>query len=167
MIRRPIKYVIMFISLVLIQVLVLNQVQFSGFVNPYIYILFVMLLPLNAPLYTVLILGFLMGFTIDIFSNSLGVHSAATTLIAFMRPGVIRAISNREEDRSDYPGLKQNSFRWFLYYTTIMVFIHHLALFYLDFFSFSDFFGTLYRVILSSVFSIFIIVLSQFLIFRE
>ena len=167
MIRGPIKYVIMFISLVLIQVLVLNQVQFSGFVNPYIYILFVMLLPLNAPLYAVLILGFLMGFTIDIFSNSLGIHSAAITLIAFVRSGVISAISNREEDRSDYPGLKQNGFLWFLYYTIIMVFIHHFAFFYLEVFTFSDFFGTLYRVFLSSVFSIFIIVLSQFLIFRE
>jgi len=167
MIRGPIKYVIMFISLVLIQVLVLNQVQFSGFVNPYIYILFVMLLPVSTPRYALLILAFLIGFTIDIFSNSLGIHSAATTLIAFVRPGVIRAISNREEDRSDYPGLKQNGFRWFLYYTIIMVFIHHFALFYLEIFSFSDFFGTLYRVFLSSVFSIFIIVLSQFLIFRE
>jgi rod shape-determining protein MreD len=167
MIRGPIKYVIMFISLVLIQVLVLNQVQFSGFVNPYIYILFVMLLPLNAQKYTILILGFLMGFTIDIFSNSLGIHAAATTLIAFVRPAVIRTISDREEDRSEYPGLKQNSFRWFMYYTVIMVFIHHLAFFYLDVFSFADFWGTLYRVFLSSVFSIFIIVLSQYLIFRK
>ena len=167
MIRGPIKYVIMFIALVLIQVLVLNQVQFSGFVNPYIYILFVMLLPLNSPKYAVLILGFLIGFTIDIFSNSMGIHSAATTLIAFVRPGVIRSISNREEDRSEYPGLKQNSFLWFLYYTIIMVLIHHLVFFFIEVFSFSDFFGTLYRVFLSSVFSIFVIVLSQFLIFRE
>jgi len=167
MIRGPIKYVIMFIGLVLIQVIVLNQVQFSGFVNPYIYILFVMLLPLSTPRYALLILGFLMGFTIDIFSNSMGIHSAATTLIAFIRPGIISAISNREEDRSDFPGLRQNGFSWFLYYTIIMVFIHHFVLFYLEVFSFSDFFGTLYRVFLSSVFSIFIIVLSQFLIFRE
>jgi rod shape-determining protein MreD len=157
----------MFVSLVLIQVLVLNQVQFSGFVNPYIYILFVMLLPLNSPKYAVLILGFLIGFTVDIFSNSLGIHAAATTLIAFVRPAIIRAISNREEDRSEYPGLKQNSFRWFLYYTIIMVFIHHLAFFFLEVFAFSDLLQTLYRVFLSSVFSIFVIVLSQFLIFRE
>lgn len=167
MIRGPIKYVVMFVTLVLIQVLVLNQVQFSGFVNPYIYILFVMLLPLHSPKYAVLLLGFLMGFTIDIFSNSMGVHSAATTLIAFVRPAVIRSISNREEDRSEYLGLKQNSFWWFLYYTVIMVFIHHLAFFFIEVFSFSDFFGTLYRVFLSSFFSIFVIVLSQFLIFRE
>ncbi len=167
MIREAIKYVIMFISLVLIQVLVLNHVQFSGFVNPCIYILFVMLLPINIPRYALLILGFLVGFTVDVFSNSLGINAAASTLIAFVRPVIISGISTREEERSDYPGMKQNSFRWFLYYTIIMVFIHHLAFFYLEVFTFNDFLGTFSRVLLSSVFSIFVIVLSQFLIFRE
>ena len=116
MIRTLIKYAVMFVSLVLIQVLVLNQVQLGGFINPYIYILFVILLPLNSPRYAVLILGFLIGLTIDVFSNSLGIHAAATVFIAYLRPLVIRSISNREEDRSEYPGLHQSKFRWFLSY---------------------------------------------------
>lgn len=157
----------MFIVLVLVQVLLLNQVQFSGYINPYIYILFVLLLPLNSPRYVVLLLAFLIGLTVDVFSNSLGIHAASTVFIAYLRPFVIRAISNREEDRSDYPGLYQNKFVWFLYYTSIMVVFHHLLLFYLEVFSISNFFATLYRVILSSLFSIFIIILSQFLIFRK
>lgn len=157
----------MFISLVLIQVLILNQVQFSGFVNPYIYVLFILLLPLSTPRYLVLILAFILGLTIDIFSNSLGVHAAASVFIAYLRPLVIRFISNREEDRNDYPGLMQNKFAWFLSYVSILVFLHHLVLFYVDVFSFSNFAGTFYRVILSSVFSIFVIVLSQFLVFRD
>ena len=165
--RLLIKYGIMYIVLVLIQVLILNQVQFSGYINPYIYILFVLLLPLNSPKYAVLLLAFLMGLTIDIFSNSLGMHAAALVLVAFIRSSVISAISNREDDRSDYPGLRQNGFSWFLYYTIIMVFVHHLALFFIEAFTFTDFFRTLNRVLFSSVFSVFIIVLSQFLIFRE
>jgi len=167
MIRILIKYVIMYVSLVLIQVLILNQVQFSGFVNPYMYILFILLLPLKTPKYAVLILAFLLGVTIDIFSNTLGIHAAATVFIAFMRPLIIRIISGREEDRSDYPGLKQNKFRWFLYYTGLMVVIHHSMLFYLEIFTFSNFLSTLFRILLSSLFSIFVIVLSQYLIFRE
>ena len=157
----------MFIVLVLIQVMFLNQVQFSGFVNPYIYLLFVMLLPLNSPRYLVLFSAFFIGLTIDIFTNTLGIHAASTVLIAFIRPIVVRSISNREEDRAEYPSLAQNKFSWFLYYTSIMVVIHHFFLFYLEVFTVQHFFGTLYRVILSSVFSIFIIVLSQFLIFRK
>ncbi|MCD6354353.1 MAG: rod shape-determining protein MreD [Prolixibacteraceae bacterium] len=165
--QQIIKYFVMFVTLILIQVLVLNQVQFSGYVNPYLYILFILLLPLNTPRYSVLLLAFVLGLSIDIFSNSLGIHSAATVLIAFIRPFVIRSISNREEDRSDYPGLRQNGFRWFLYYTAIMVIVHHTFLFYVEVFTFVNFWTTLSRVLLSSLFSIFVIVLSQYLIFRE
>lgn len=167
MIRIISKYAVMFISLVLIQVLIFNQVQFSGFFNPYIYVLFVILLPLSAPRYLILISAFLLGLVIDIFSNSLGVHSAATVFVAYIRPLVIRLISNREDDRSDYPGLNQNKLSWFINYVFIMVFLHHAILFYLEVYTFANFFNTLYRVILSSLFSIIVIVLSQFLVFRD
>lgn len=162
-----IKYFIMFVTLVLVQVLILNQVQLGGFVNPYIYILFVMLLPLSLPRYLVMIFGFLLGLTIDVFINSLGIHAAATVFIAYLRPVVIRSISNREEDRSEYPGLHQNKFNWFLLYTAIMVVLHHIVLFYIEVFTFSAFFETLYHVFLSSLFTVFLIVLSQFIIFRR
>src|SRR5680860_380656 len=148
MIRGFIKYAIMFVSLVLIQVLILNHVQFSGFINPYAYVLFVLLLPLNSPRYVLLILGFLIGLTIDVFSNSLGVHAAATVFIAYIRPMVIGLISNREEDKNNYPGLAQNKFGWFVYYVSVMVFMHHIVLFYLEVFTFSNFFETLYRTFL-------------------
>ncbi len=165
--RLGIKYFLMFIVLVAVQVLFLNQIQFSGYINPYIYILFIMLLPVNAPRYAVLLLAFFMGLVVDIFSNSLGIHSFASVFIAYLRPGIIRVITNREEELSDYPGLAQTGLTWFLSYTAIMVFIHHTVLFYIEVFTFENFFSTLYRVLLSSVFSIFVIVLSQFIIFRE
>jgi hypothetical protein len=157
----------MFISLVLIQVLFLNQIQLGGFVNPYIYVLFVLLLPLSSPKYAVLLLAFLIGFTIDIFMNSLGIHTAATVFIAWLRPVIVRSISSRDEDKSDYPGLHQNKLSWFLPYVGIMVFIHHFILFYIETFTFKGFLETFYHVLLSSLFSVFIIVLSQFLIFRK
>ena len=157
----------MFISLILVQVLILNQIQLNGFVNPYVYILFILLLPLSTPRYILLILSFLIGLIVDVFLNSLGVHAAASVLIAYLRPYIVRAISNREDDRSDYPGLSQNTFGWFALYVAVMVFFHHILLFYLEVFSFSHFFITLGRAVISSLFSIFIIVLSQFLVFRN
>ena len=167
MIRVLIKYAVMFVSLVLMQVLIFSQVQLSGFFNPYIYILFIILLPLSTPRYAVLILGFLLGLVIDVFSNSLGIHSAASVFIAYLRPLVIRIISNREDDKNDYPGLHQNKLSWFISYVSIMVLLHHFVLFYLEVYTFANFFNTLLRVILSSLFSIIVIVLSQFLIFRD
>jgi len=157
----------MFIGLILIQVLILNHIQFSGYVNPYIYLLFVLLLPLSTPRYMVLLLAFLIGLTVDIFSNSLGIHSFATVFAAFLRPYIIRLITNREEDKSDYPGLKQNKFQWFVSYVSIMVLIHHLVLFYVEVFTFTNFLLTLMRTFFSSLFSIFVIVLSQYIIFRD
>ena len=167
MIRILLKYTVMFVSLVLVQVLIFNQVQFGGFFNPYVYILFVILLPLSTPRYLVLILAFALGFIIDVFSNSLGVHSAATVFIAYLRPLIIRVISNREDDKSDYPGLHQNKLIWFVSYVVFMVLLHHLLLFYLEVYTFANFLNTLFSVILSSVFSIIVIVLSQFLVFRN
>jgi hypothetical protein len=165
--RGLIKYGFMFVILVLVQVLIFNQVQLFGYINPFIYILFIMLLPLSTPRYILLLFGFILGLTIDVFSNSLGIHAAATVFIAYVRPFVIRSISNREEDRNDYPGIKQNSFSWFVYYTVIIVFIHHLIIFFLEYFTFTHFLSTFIRVVLSSFFSVFTIVLSQFLMFRE
>lgn len=167
MIRILSKYVVMFISLVLVQVLIFNQVQFSGFFNPYVYVLFIILLPLSTPRYAVLILAFLLGLTIDIFSNSLGIHSAATVFAAYIRPLIIRIISNREDDKSDFPGLNQNKLTWFINYVLLMVLLHHTLLFYLEVYTFANFLNTLYRVILSSIFSIIMIVLSQFLVFKD
>ena len=129
MTNKLIKYTVMFLVAVLVQVLFLNQVQFSGYINPYFYIVFVLLLPLSTPRYLLLLLGFLIGLTIDIFSDSLGIHAAATVLIAYIRPFVIRVISTREEDRNDFPGLLQNKFGWFFSYVTILVLAHHFVLF--------------------------------------
>ncbi len=167
MTRGLIKYGVMFLVLIIIQVLVLNQVLLTGYINPAIYLLFILLLPLSTPKYLLLICGFLTGLTIDIFSDSLGIHAAATVFVSFIRPSVISAISTREEDRNNYPGLKQNKFSWFFYYTSIIVVVHHFILFYLEYFTFSHFLPTLLKVILNSFFSIFIIILSQFLIFRK
>lgn len=162
-----IKYFLMFVILVAVQVLLLNQIQFSGYMNPYIYVLFIMLLPLNAPRYAILLLSFFIGLSIDVFSNTLGMHSFASVFIAYLRPAVIRLTTNRQEDMSDYPGLAQTGILWFISYTAIMVVIHHFMLFYIEVFTMKNFFITFLRAILSSVFSIFVIVLSQFIVFRD
>jgi cell shape-determining protein MreD len=126
-----------------------------------------MLLPLSAPRYVVLLSAFLLGISIDVFSNTLGVHAFASVFIAYLRPVFIGAITNREEDMSDYAGIKQNGFFWFVYYASMMVVTHHLVLFYLEVFTFQNFWSTLLRVILSSISSVFVIVLSQFIVFKD
>lgn len=157
----------MFAVAVLIQVLILNQVQISGYLNPWFYVLFIILLPVSTPRYAVLLLSFLLGLIIDIFSDSLGLHMASSVLLGYFRSPVTGMLSARELEQSDYPGLKQTGFRWFLLYAAILITIHHFFLFYLEVFTFAGFFRTMIRALLSVGFSLFVIVLSQFLIFRD
>ena len=162
------KYLVIFIVLVLVQVLILNNIQFSGFVNPYIYILFILLLPFTIPGYMLLGLSFILGITIDIFNNTPGVHAGATVLLGFLRPAIADLISSREMiEKGNSPTMNQLGFASYLKYTVIAVFIHHLFLFYAEAFSFSGFFHTLLRCILSSAFSIVLILASQFILFKN
>lgn len=167
MVQVLIKYILLFVTAVIVQVLLLNQVQLSGYLNPYFYVIFILLLPVSTPRYLLLLLSFLLGLIIDIFSDTLGLHAAATVFLAYFRTPVMGMLTARESEQSDFPGLKQTGFRWFLLYTLILVFIHHFVLFYLEVFSFSGFFRTFLRIIISTMFSVFIIVLSQFLVFRD
>jgi len=157
-----------FIILVLFQVLVLNNIQFSGFVNPFMYVLFILLLPFETPRWVLLVSGLLLGLSVDIFSNTLGLHASATLFMAFLRPYVLRVISPRDGyETGTYPRVFYYGITWFLNYAIILVFAHHLFLFYLEVFRLSEFFRTLLRVILSSSFSILFIVLSQYIVFRK
>ncbi len=162
------KYVGSWVLLVLVQVLLLNHVQISGFVNPYIYILFILSLPFSTPKYLLLILGFLLGLNIDIFSNTLGIHAAATTFVAFIRPFVISLISSRDVlELNQEPSISELGFSWVFRYTVILVLAHHIFLFYIEVFTFHGFLYTLLRVILSSIFTIILITISNFLTLKR
>ena len=162
------KYAVMFVVLVLVQVLILNNIQFSGLINPYVYILFVLLLPFTIPGYLLLGISFILGISVDIFSNTPGIHAGATVLLGFVRPALARLISSREIiEKGNTPGMSQLGFASFLKYTVIAVLIHHLFLFYAEAFSFGSFFETFLRYVLSSFFSILIILGSQFIVFKN
>jgi len=162
------KYIIMFVALVLVQVLILNNIQVSGLINPYIYILFILLLPFTIPGYLLLGLSFLLGISIDIFNNTPGIHAGATVLLGFLRPGIAQLISSREIiEKGNTPNMTQLGFASFLKYIVISVLAHHLFLFYAEAFSFGGFFETFVRYVLSSIFSILIILGSQFIVFKN
>ncbi len=168
MLNDVIKYSGIFVLLMLIQVLIMNNIGFSGYVNPFVYLLFIILLPLEIPAWILLIIAFFTGLTVDLFTATAGLHTSATVFVAFVRPYILRVIAPREGyEQGDEPGIAKNGFRWFILYVVLMVFIHHFALFYIEVFRLKQFFYTFARVILSSLFSIFFIVIIQILIIRK
>ena len=167
MINQIISNIIRFFILVFVQIVILNNIQVSGFINPFLYVMFILLLPFETPGWLLLLLSFFMGLSIDMFSNTMGMHAAASVALAYFRPKVIRVISPRDGyETESKPTVVDMGFRWFFIYTIILVFIHHLILFFIESFSFHEFFSTLGRVLLSSVFTIALIILSEYLFTR-
>lgn len=159
-----IRYGLLFILLILLQVLLFNNINFSGYVNPFVYLLFILVLPVEIPNWFLLILSFLTGLIIDIFSGTPGMHASATVLAGFSRPYVLMLISPRDGyEPGSNPSLFHYGISWFVIYVSIIVFIHHFTLFYLEVFRFTDFFRTLLRVLLSSIFSVTFILLLEYI----
>jgi rod shape-determining protein MreD len=163
MINSILRFVLIFILLVLLQVLLFNNIQFSGYVNPYIYILFILLLPIEIPSWILLISSFTIGLIIDFFCGSPGMHSSASLLVGLLRPSILRFIAPRDGyEPNSAPSMVTYGFTWFLTYTLLIVLIHHTTLFYLEVFRFTDFFRTMLRVLLSSLFSATFILLIEY-----
>jgi rod shape-determining protein MreD len=149
------RYIFNFIVLILLQVLLLNNLQFSGYINPYLYVLFIITLPFSTPKWLLLTLGFITGIIIDIFMNTLGIHAAATVFIAFLRPSILNSFSPRDGyEVGTRPVPSDYGFGWFFKYAAMMVLTHHLFLFFVEAFDTSEFLSTLWRSILSSIVSV-------------
>lgn len=165
--KSPLWYIALFTVTVIVQILFMNNIQFSGYVNPYFYILFILLLPINTPGYLLLLLGFLQGLTIDIFGNTPGIHASATVFAAFMRPFIINVSNVDETDKMIIPSIMNLGFAWFFKYAGVLIVLHHVFLFFVEMFSFTNFFDTLLRSVLSALFTFIFVVISQFIIFRK
>jgi len=162
------RYILLFIILVLLQVWVLNNIQVSGYINPYLYVLFILLLPFQIPNWLLLVFSFLLGLVIDMFCDTLGMHASATVFMGFLRPIVLQAISTRDTfEAGTFPSIHLFGFNWFIKYYLLLVFSHHLFLFIVEAYNFNAFYLILWRTLVSTFFTILLIVLSQYIIFRK
>ncbi len=166
--NNGLKNFIRFVVLVFIQVGILNHIQVSGFINPYMYILLILLLPFETPNWLLLIVSFLLGFSIDLFSGTLGIHASACTFMGYARPYLLKMISFRDGyEVGTVPGIADFGFSWFFKYALIFTFLHHSFLFFVEAFSFSNFAEILVRIVFSTVFTLILIVSSQFIMFKK
>jgi len=159
--------IIRFLILVFLQVFILENINLRGYINPYLYIYFILLLPFETPGWLLLISSFVLGFSIDTFLGTLGIHTASSVLMAFSRPLVIKAIPSRKDfEPGMKPSISDLGFLWFFSYSLILILVHHLALFYIEVFRFTDFFNTFLRVVISSFFTLLLVIIAQYLFFK-
>lgn len=163
-------YGIRFIGLVLFQVLVLKNIDLNlgsfQYFHLIIYPLFIFLLPIRTPKSALILGGFVLGFCIDLFYDSPGVHAAATTFTALIRSSALRIVEPVEGfSTSASPSIKSLGYGSFFIYASVLLFIHLLVYFSIEAFSFLYLYDIILRTIFSFIISILLLVLVQ-LIFR-
>lgn len=156
-----------FILIAAFQIFILNGLQLFGYFNPMLYIWFILMLPTNTPKWAVLILSFAMGFVVDIFAGQMGFHAAVATFIGFIRPIFIKIFfTGKDTETNLRPSIAEMGILTFLPYIAILVFVHHFLYFTLEIFSFSEFFMTLLRIVCSTISTVLLILLCDYLFFK-
>jgi rod shape-determining protein MreD len=139
-----------FIFLLLLQVVVLNQFHFLKFINPMVYVLWVVLFPVRKDKTLILISSFLLGLSVDFFSDSGGIHAAALTFVAFIRLPILKAVLNKTDFDFILFNIRSISFlKAFIFIGNIVLF-HHLIVFGLEYFSFNEFYEIIKKTIIAS-----------------
>ncbi|MCR8561657.1 rod shape-determining protein MreD [Mucilaginibacter sp. BJC16-A38] len=157
-----------FIVLVFIQVFLLKNIDLYNLSTPYFYILFILLLPFEVPNVLLFILAFILGLTIDAFYDTPGLHAAACVVLAFVRILFISITVQKDGfDNEPEPTLSIMGVRWFLTYAVVLTFVHHFFLINLEAFSLSQIEFTISRILLSSLFTVFLILISGLLFFKR
>lgn len=154
---RFLEYTAIFLLLLVLQEFVFDNINLGGVVNPYIYIMFIILLPLDMPGWMLLVLGFGAGAAVDFMSGTAGLQTIASTWLAFVRPTVVGLLLGKDlVYEGGIPTAGRVGTGRFLRYLTVMVLLFDIPFFILEDLSGSAWIITL-RIVLSSAFSVGII----------
>lgn len=153
--------------LLFIQILLLRNLSFYSLATPFVYILFLLLLPFKTPNLLLYLIAFVTGLTMDAFYDTLGVHTTACVTLVFVRISFIALTVNKDNFDEPEPTLGNMGFKWFSIYATLCTFAHHLVLFFLETFRLTEFSYTLLRCLLSGIFTLFLIILIEFMFYNR
>ncbi len=162
--RAGILQFVSFFIYLLLQVMLLKNFVLFNTAFCFFYVAFILLLPIETNTLALMVIGFVLGFLIDIFYDSLGIHASTLVLIAYLRNYWLSAITPQGGyDAGSGPTLAVNGVQWFLVYTLPLIFLHHFALFFVEAGGFSVFWYTMLKVIGSLLFTMTVIILIQYL----
>ena len=164
--NNQLYYILLFIGLILLQVLVLNNILLFDHVNPYLYIAFIFTFPFQQNRFTILTLSFFLGLCIDFFCDSGGIHAFSSLLIGYLRLYFFKIYFQKTEADFDFFNIKEEAFGKIFNYVASLTVIHHLFLFLLINFSLKNLSNVFLNTILSSVFTLILYFLGTF-IFAE
>lgn len=160
------KYGIYFILIVLIQGLVVNNIQINEYINPLIYPVMILMLPFELNVLVTMLVAFVLGISVDAFSNTFGLNASASLVIGYLRPTILNIIKPRDGyDPVLLPSIHDMGKLWFLTYATVLLFIHHLWFFFIEFLRFDMLLHVLLKTIASTALSLLLLILFQYIFY--
>lgn len=157
--RSVLKYILHFFILTIIQLFVLDNLFLFNLIHPYIYLILILMLPVNINRYVFISIAFVYGLIMDVLLFTYGLHTTTLVLIGFLRPYLMGLFINEEQiEQNIEVHLTSLGARRYFIYLLIMLFIHHSLLNMLQVFSFREYIFTLYKTVLNVVASLLIIV---------
>ncbi len=168
MIKDIILSLIRFVLLVCLQVFLLDNVHLFGFINPMVYIWFIIMLPFVTPKWLVMVSAFAIGMCVDVFSADIGINALACVLIGFLRPMLLNAFSGNIDNAAfELPSISSLGVKNFVFYALSMILIHHTVYFFVEVFALNEIGQILARIILSSIVTLLIILLLDMIFIRK
>lgn len=166
--RETIIKFITFFGYILLQVMLFNKMVLLGKGFAFVYVGFLLTFQFELGIIAAMLIGFATGISVDVFSNTLGIHASASVLLMYLRP----ILFNLFTPHGGYPaGAKPTpsvmGFSWFATYSLILIFLHHSMLFIVEAGGFHLFFYTLQKIILSTFFTFSIVVIIQYLFTKK
>lgn len=161
------QYAVLFTGCVLAQVIVFDNIQLWGYVVPYLYLLFILVLPNQVSRPVLYLLGFLLGLSVDLFSSTLCLHAAATTFMAFLRSPLISFTTPQQQLlKASQPILRNMGVGWTVRFVSVLVLAHHTLL---HFLSTAPVFATpwltLLRIVANTVITTLVLLIAEFFIY--
>ena len=164
MTRSGILLVFYFFFYLLIQVMLLKNLVLFNTAFCFLYVAFILFLPIETNVVALMVIGFFTGFLIDIFYDSLGVHASALVTISYLRNYWLGVITPQGGyDANSTPTLEANGAQWFLVYTIPMILLHHIILFLVEAGGFHGFGYTSLKILFSVLFTMIVLVILQML----
>jgi rod shape-determining protein MreD len=163
------KSISSFFILLVLQILIFNNIGITSWdIVPAFYILILILLPFETPDWLILLIAFIVGLIIDIFADTLGLSASVCLLVSFLRPFILRSISPRGGyDQGSSPRVQYMGLPWFFQFSLMMILIHQATYYFLENYGFDNFGQVLVKILIGSFFSLILIILSQFLVYRK
>ena len=156
MFNENLKIFFQFITLILVQIIVLDNINLFGFLNPIIYILFIITYKFDQNQTLFIFLSFLLGFLIDLLSQSSGANTISCLILGYMRPFIINSCfkinSNMPKAYINDPNISHR-----LYYILSIVLIHHFIYFSIVYFDINSLIIIIKYTFLTTIFSIILI----------